>query len=51
MLAPVGIVISKADDRESWNQLKRQARKRKKKPKDPAHPLANKKGDHIDLTA
>ncbi len=51
MLAPVGIVNNKVEDRESWKQAKRRPHKPKKKQREPAIPSASTKGDHIDLTA
>jgi hypothetical protein len=51
MLAPVGIVLSKVDDRESWNQPKRHNRKPKKRRPEQALAVEEKKGEKIDLTA
>ena len=51
MLAPVGIVLNKVDDRESWNQPKRQNRRPKKRRAEQALPVDEKKGERIDVTA
>lgn len=52
MLAPVGIIYRKVEDREPWKQPNPRLRKVKKKKKEEASPqVAPDKGDHIDLTA
>jgi hypothetical protein len=51
MLAPVGIVLSKVDDRESWKQPKRQNRRPKKRPAEQALSVDEEKGERIDVTA
>ena len=51
MLAPVGIVNNRVEDREAWKQPGRQPPRPGKRKKDTDKPKADLKPNHIDIKA
>lgn len=51
MLAPVGMVNNRIEDREPWKQPGRRPPKPGKKKKDPDASQPHARGEHIDIKA
>ena len=49
MLAPVGMMYQRVEDRESRERAQRKLRRLKKRRKQERDPSAEKQGDHIDI--